>query len=70
MSKNNPVKKQIDVEIQVTLKNAPARKRRYEKMFYRLSQQITRPNYKLTLIALECVFHEFCCLDYLLFLLL
>ena len=70
LSKNNPTKKQIDAEIQVTLKNAPPRKRTEEKMFYRLLQQITKPNYRLTLLASACVFHKFCCLDYLLFLLL
>ena len=70
MSKNNPTKKQIDTKIQVTLENAPARKRAEEKTFYRLSQQITKPNYKLTLLASEFVFHKFCYLDYLLLLLL
>ena len=107
LSRNNPTKKQIDAEIQVTLKNAPAQKRTEEKMFYRLLQQIIKPNckltliasenvfsinfccfdyfnycycnpkilvtksnYKLTLIALECVIHKFCCLGYLLLLLL
>ena len=32
---------------------------------YRLSQQITKPNYKSTLLAFECVFHKFCCFNYL-----
>ena len=65
MLRNNPTKKQIDAEIQVTLKNAPAQKRTEEKMFYRLLQQIIKPNCKLTLIASENVFSiNFCCFDY------
>ena len=47
LSKNNINKKQIDAEIHVTLKHAPARERA-EELFYRLWQQITKPNYKLT----------------------
>ena len=52
------MKKQIDAKIQVTLKHAPARIRAEDEM------QITKPNYKLTLLAPECVFHKFCYLDY------
>ena len=69
LPKNNRTKKQIDAEIQVTLKRAPARKRTEDKMFCRLSQQITKLNYKLTLLASECLFHKFCYLNYLLVLL-
>ena len=68
--KNKPTKKRIDAEIQVTLKQAPARNRREEKMSYRLSYQITKPNCKLTLLGFECVFHKVYYLDYLLLLLL
>ena len=53
--KNEPTKKRIDAEIQVTLKQAPARNRTEEKMSYRLSYQITKPNCKLTLLGFECV---------------
>ena len=65
LSRNNPTKKLIDAEIQVTLKNAPTQKRTDEKMFYRLLQQIIKPNCKLILIASENVFSiNFCCFDY------
>ena len=70
LPKNNQTKKQIDAEIQVTLKRAPARKRTEDKMFCWLSQQITKPNYKLTLLVSECLFHKFFYLHYLLILLL
>ena len=70
VKENNPTEKQIDAEIQATLKHAPARKRAEEKMFYSLSQQIIKPNYVLILLVSECVFHKFCYLDYLLVLLL
>ena len=69
LTKDNPTKKQINGKIQATLKHAHVRKRTEEEMFYRLSQQITKPKYKLTLLAFECVFHKFCYLDYLLVLL-
>ena len=52
---NKPPKKQINAEIQVTLKKEPARKRAEVKMFYTLSQQITKPNYKLILLTSESV---------------
>ena len=70
LSKNNPTKKQIDAEIQMTLKNTPVQKGTEEKMLYRLSPQITKPSYKLTILTSECVFHKFCYLDYHLLLLL
>ena len=53
--KNKPTKKQLDAEVQVTLKQVPARKRTGEKMFYTLSEQITKPNYKLTILAIGFV---------------
>ena len=52
---NKPPKKQINAEIQVALKKGPAQKRAEEKMFYTLSQQITKPNCKLTLLKSESV---------------
>ena len=44
---------------------APARKPTEDKMFYTLSQQITKPIGKLTLLASEWVFQTFYCLNYL-----
>ena len=39
LEKNNPNKKQIDAEIQGTLKHAPVQKLTEEKMFYSLSHR-------------------------------
>ena len=51
LSKNNSTKKQIEAEIQVTLKHAPAQKYREETIIHRLLLQITKLSYKLTLLA-------------------
>ena len=67
--KNKPTKKQINAKIQVTLTHASARKRTEEKILCRSSQQITKLNYKLTLLASDCAFHKVCNLNYLLLLL-
>ena len=66
LSKNNPTKNQVDAESQAILKHAPGRKRTEEKMFYWLSQQVTKPNCKLKILASKCVSHTFCYLDCLL----
>ena len=39
LSKNNPIKKQIDAKIQVTLKNAPAGKREEKMLFHKTNLQ-------------------------------
>ena len=69
VSKNNPTKNRIDAEIQVTLKHPPAQKLTEKKMLSRLSKQVTKINYKLQLLSSECVFRNFCYMDYLLLLL-
>ena len=61
--KDKPTKKANRYQNSSDMKQAPARKRTDEKMFYTLSQQITEPSYKLTLLASECVFHKFYYLD-------
>ena len=63
MFKNNTTEKQIDAKIQVTLKHVPARNITVEKVWWNLSQQITKKNYKLQLLASEYLSCTFCHLD-------
>ena len=53
MAKNNPTKKQIDVETQATLKHRSAWKLREECKFYRYKIEKIDLNYKLQLLASE-----------------
>ena len=53
MAKNNPTKKQIDVEIQVTLKHSRAWKLTEECKIYRYKIALIDLNYKLQLLAPE-----------------
>ena len=50
----------------MTLKHAWSLKLTKKKTLYRLSQQFTKTNYKLQLLAFECVSVVFAILDYLL----
>ena len=53
MAKNNPTEKQIDVEIQATLKHRPAWKLTEECKVYRYKIAKIDLNYKLQLLASE-----------------